>query len=108
MTNTRIIDAKTQGCKNAKEDLTLENELRKAITNNELRVFYQPIIDPENQKIVNLETLVRWQHPLRGLLMPSEFIPIAEETGLILQLGDWVLQEACTQMKNWHKEFLAT
>jgi diguanylate cyclase (GGDEF)-like protein len=85
--------------------LEIENDLRRAITNREFILNYQPIFLLDKSTIIGLEALVRWQHPLRGLLMPSEFIPAAEETGLILQLGDWVLHEACTQMKYWHKEF---
>jgi len=85
----------------ARERLQLEAKLRTAIENQELRVFYQPQVDIETGKIVGAEALVRWQDPDNGLVFPDQFIPIAEETGLIIPLGEWVLRETCRQGKQW-------
>src|SRR3989441_6607519 len=81
--------------------LQLETDLRRALERNEFRNFYQPIVSLESGRIVGFEALMRWQHPTRGLLGPIEFISVAEETGLIRQLGWWSLREACQQMSNW-------
>ncbi len=81
--------------------LDIENGLRKAIENNELRVFYQPQVDIQNNKIVGIEALVRWMHPERGLLNPVDFIQVAEDTGLIVQLGEWMLNRACEDVSRW-------
>ncbi|MGD1922413.1 MAG: EAL domain-containing protein [Pleurocapsa sp.] len=81
--------------------LELENELREAIANQELVLYYQPIISLENFDLTGFEALVRWQHPQRGIISPGEFIPLAEETGLIIPLGEWVMYEACKQLKDW-------
>ncbi|WOD38323.1 GGDEF domain-containing protein [Nodosilinea sp. E11] len=85
------------------QDLRLKTEidLRRALERGELRLHYQPIVTISNQEICGFEALVRWQHPTRGLLMPSEFIHIAEATGLIIPLGRWVMTEACRQMQRW-------
>jgi diguanylate cyclase (GGDEF)-like protein/PAS domain S-box-containing protein len=85
--------------------LELENDLRRALQHDELRVYYQPIITMGTGKITEVEALVRWQHPTRGLVSPSDFIPIAETTGLIIPLGLWVLEEACRQAAAWHGQF---
>ncbi|HEY4639799.1 MAG TPA: EAL domain-containing protein [Thermoanaerobaculia bacterium] len=85
--------------------LEMELELRRAIANNELRVYYQPEVEIESGRLEGMEALVRWEHPERGLISPSEFIPIAEESGLVLQIGRFVLFEACRQAKFWEDKY---
>jgi len=85
--------------------LRVETELREAIDRGELRVYYQPIIDVASAWITSVEALVRWEHPRLGLRFPNEFIPIAEETGLIVDLGAWVLERACRQVALWQQRF---
>ncbi len=85
------------------ERLSVENDLRRALEREELRVVYQPIVSLGDQSIVATEALVRWQHPERGLVSPAEFIPVAEESGLIEPLGNWVLHAACAQASLWHE-----
>ncbi|WNO09520.1 EAL domain-containing protein [Teredinibacter sp. KSP-S5-2] len=86
---------------NAVNYLLLENDLRRAIECNEMKLFYQPQVDLNTGRIVGLEALVRWQHKDRGLVSPVHFIPLAEETGLINQLGEWVLSHACERFQAW-------
>jgi EAL domain-containing protein (putative c-di-GMP-specific phosphodiesterase class I) len=86
------------------EQLALEADLRKAIPDNQLVLFYQPQIIAKTGKMMGVEALVRWQHPSRGLLGPDKFIPIAESTGLIAPLGEWLLNEACRQNKSWQQQ----
>jgi len=81
--------------------MRLEQALRKAIENNEMAIYYQPLIDFYSGDIIGMEALLRWMHPALGLILPLEFIPIAEESGQIDQIGEWVLQQACAQNKRW-------
>lgn len=83
------------------EDISLENDLKEAINNNHLSLFYQPIIDLESRKVVAAEALLRWKHPVRGEVSPTRFIPIAEASGLIVPLGEQVLEIACKQLLAW-------
>ena len=89
----------------AMKRLELETALRRAVERRELRLMYQPIMSLESMGIDRVETLVRWQHPERGLVSPADFIPVAEETGLIVPIGQWVLREACRQAMAWQREF---
>jgi len=85
--------------------LQLENDLRQAIERQELSLYYQPIVALATGQIVGWEALARWQHPHKGFISPDQFIPIAEETGMIHQLGEWVLQTALRQLSHWQQEF---
>jgi PAS domain S-box-containing protein/diguanylate cyclase (GGDEF)-like protein len=91
----------------AVERFQLETDLRRAIERQQFHVYYQPIVSLEIGKITGFEALVRWIHPTRGIVSPIEFIPLAEETGLISLIDWWVLHEACTQLSVWQKAFAA-
>jgi diguanylate cyclase (GGDEF)-like protein/PAS domain S-box-containing protein len=85
--------------------LALEAKLRQAERNGELRVFYQPQVDTRTEDIVGMEALIRWEHPELGLISPGFFIPLAEETGLIISIGEWVLRAACLDARRWQQRF---
>jgi len=87
--------------------LGVESGLRRAIAYDELLLYYQPKLDLESGGIVGAEALLRWQHPDQGLVLPGDFIPVAEETGLVLQVGEWVLEAACTQAWRWQRAGIA-
>src|SRR6202011_3482658 len=80
---------------------SLEIDLRKAIANSEFELFYQPLVDMQTEYVTGFEALIRWHHPERGLVSPLDFITVAEETGLIVPLGDWVLRQACAEAATW-------
>lgn len=84
-----------------KKRLFMENALRHAIKNDELELYYQPLVEVKSKNIIGAEALLRWNHPTMGLVMPDDMISLAEESGLIIPIGDWVLKEACTQFVSW-------
>jgi len=86
----------------AEESLALENEMRRALKRKEFSLHYQPVVDLRSGRIAGMEALLRWNHGERGPISPAQFIPLAEETGLIVPVGEWVLRAACAQAKGWH------
>jgi diguanylate cyclase (GGDEF)-like protein/PAS domain S-box-containing protein len=92
----------------ALERLILETGLRRALVRQQFRIYYQPIVALENGKVAGVEALVRWEHPQRGLLLPEEFLSVAEETGLIVRIGQWVLREAGKQARIWQERYPST
>ncbi|WP_049976084.1 EAL domain-containing protein, partial [Azospirillum sp. B506] len=95
---------KEMGAK-SRERMDLEGSLRQAICDGQLFLVYQPQVDTLTGRIVGLEALLRWRHPEEGLILPGRFLPVAEETGLVLAMGDWVLFEACAQIRRWRAQF---
>jgi diguanylate cyclase (GGDEF)-like protein len=85
--------------------LQLENDLRRALEQQEFLVYYQPIISLQTGELVGFEALIRWQHPERGLVPPIQFIPVAEDTGLIVAIGEWVMHESCHQLRAWQEQY---
>ncbi|MCW9014554.1 MAG: EAL domain-containing protein [Gammaproteobacteria bacterium] len=88
--------------------LSLENDMRRALQNDQFVIYYQPQINVETNEVFAMEALIRWQHPERGLISPTEFIALAEETGLIQPIGDWVLRNACAELKRWRNAGLTS
>ena len=85
--------------------IELEHNLRLALRNQEFSLYYQPIISLKNNHLSGFEALIRWQHPQHGFISPMEFIPLAEDTGLIVELGNWILTEACQQLADWQQQY---
>jgi diguanylate cyclase (GGDEF)-like protein/PAS domain S-box-containing protein len=99
----QVFDSKMH--ENSLSLLKKESDLRRAIERDEFKLYYQPIHNLQTNEITEFEALIRWEHPEKGLVSPADFIPIAEETGLIISIGKWVLEESCRQMSIWQKEF---
>jgi EAL domain-containing protein (putative c-di-GMP-specific phosphodiesterase class I) len=92
-------------CRPAAEDrLTLQLDLGDALADGQLFLLYQPLFDLSTERMIGVEALIRWRHPTRGVVTPDQFIPLAEESGLILPIGHWVLREACRQASSWHRQ----
>ncbi len=89
----------------AQKRLALEREMRLGLERGDFELYYQPQVDVASRRIVSMEALVRWPHPIKGMVFPSDFIPVAEDSGLIVQLGEWVLREACRQTQEWNEHF---
>ncbi|MGB5397978.1 MAG: EAL domain-containing protein [Gammaproteobacteria bacterium] len=87
----------------AMERLDLENSMRRALQNDEFVVHYQPVVDIHRNEVAGVEALVRWQHPDKGIIIPNDFIPLAEDCGLIIPIGEWLISTVCRQLKQWHE-----
>src|SRR5690606_10950231 len=90
----------------SKERLSIENDLRHAIRHNELQLHYQPKVHLRQRDVRSVEALLRWRHPVKGMISPAQFVPMAEELGLINELGVWLLNEACRQTRQWNEQGL--
>ncbi len=87
----------------AMERLDLENSMRRALQNDEFVVHYQPVVDLHRNEVAGVEALIRWQHPDKGIIIPNDFIPLAEDCGLIIPIGEWLISTVCRQLKQWHE-----
>ena len=85
----------------AKARLTMEQDLRQALSDGGFEIHYQPLLDLASDRVTGCEALLRWRHPERGMISPADFIPVAEDTGLIIELGEWVLRTACARGRGW-------
>ncbi|MBN2401051.1 MAG: GGDEF domain-containing protein [Spirochaetes bacterium] len=114
--NTAMYKAKAEGLsrymifensmhKHAVKLLELESNLQKALERKEFCIYYQPIVSIDTGRIVGFEALLRWQHPKSGLVLPENFVPMIEETGQIIPIGEWVIRKACNQLRTWHKNY---
>ena len=99
--NAFLYDADIADDANSRYELQLD--LHGALDQNQLDLYYQPLVDTEHRDVIAFEALLRWHHPLRGLIPPADFVPIAEETGLILEIGEWALRSACKEATKWHE-----
>jgi diguanylate cyclase (GGDEF)-like protein len=117
--DTAMYHAKDQGRNNwqlysrtlttkAMARLTLENEIRKSLERGDFRLYFQPQVAAEDGRIVGMEALIRWMHPERGMVSPADFIPVAEDSGLIVPMGEWVMKEACRQVRAWQQAGIDT
>lgn len=91
--------------RDALKRLSLENDLRRALHKNQFEIYYQPQVDLNSKRVIGCEALIRWHHPTKGFISPIDFIPLAEETGMINEIGEWVLQESCNQAAVWCREY---
>src|ERR1700687_512483 len=85
----------------AKAKLAMEQDLRLALADGGFEIHYQPLVNLQRDEVIGCEALLRWRHPERGMVSPAEFIPVAEDTGLIIELGEWVLRTACAEAATW-------
>ena len=90
------------------DEIKLESDLQKAVPNDELKLYYQPLFSIQNSQVVGFESLLRWQCPDRGMVSPQQFISLAEETSLIVPIGDWIIEQACVDLKNFQAHWQAT
>ena len=100
------VEEKTQGSRNKrlKENLFIQGQMRIAIANNQFELYYQPQMSSLEHKVIGVEALLRWEHPERGAISPTYFIPLAEDAGLIIEIGEWIFRNVCLQAAKWQKD----